>query len=67
MKKVEVGMRFRYKSKYNNDYYFGIVDHILFTISTYTCFYGENDVVYRSNEVEWLDELRDQKLKELGI
>lgn len=67
MRKVEVGMKFRFKSKYDNDYYFGIVDHIIYTTDTYTCFYGENDVPYRSNEVEWLDELRDQKLKELGI
>ena len=67
MIKVEIGIRFRFKSKYDNSYYFGVVNHILYTTVDYTCFYGDNNVVYRSNEVEWLDELRDKKLKELGI
>ena len=67
MIKVERGMRFRFKSKYGDSYYFGVVDHILYTTVDYTCFYSENGVSYRSDEVDWLDELRDDKLKQLGI
>ncbi len=68
MIKVERGMRFRFKSKYDNSYYFGIVDSISCVVnSEYIYFYAENYVGYRSDEVDWLDEIRDEKLKELGI
>jgi len=69
MIKVEKGMKFRFKSKYDNSYYFGIVDSISYTISNTKEIYfnGENGVSYRSDEVDWLDEIRDEKLKELGL
>jgi hypothetical protein len=69
MIKIEKGMKFRFKSKYDDSYYFGIVDTVLHTVSNkdYVYFYAENGVAYNSNEVEWIDELRDQKLKELGL
>ena len=68
MIKVEKGMRFRFKSKYDQSYYFGVVDTISAVVnSEYAYFYAENKVGYRSDEVEWLDEIRDEKLKELGL
>ena len=30
-------------------------------------FMSDKGIYYRSDEVEWLDEIRDKKLKELGI
>lgn len=66
MRKVEKGMKFRFKSKYN-DFYFGVVDTISVVVSEYVYFYSEKNIGYRSDEVEWLDEIRDEKLKDLGI
>lgn len=69
MKEIEPGMKFVYKSKYSKDYYFGEVNSILHNLTGggYTTFYGTNGIVYRSDEVEWLVEIRDRKLKELGL
>lgn len=69
MRKIEKGMKFRYKSKYSDSYYFGVVDTISYTISNTDEIYfdSEKGVGYRSDEVDWLDEVRDEKLKELGI
>ncbi len=70
MRKIEKGMKFRYKSKYSDSFYFGVVDTISYTIVNSNGgvhFYSENGVSYRSDEVDWLDEVRDEKLKELGI
>ena len=70
MIKVEKCMKFRFKSKYDNSYYFGIVASISYTIVNSNGgvhFYSENGVSYRSDEVDWLDEVRDEKLKELGL
>lgn len=70
MIKVEKGMKFRFKSKYDNSYYFGVVASISYTIVNSNGgvhFYSENGVSYRSDEVDWLDEVRDEKLKELGL
>ncbi len=66
MRNVEPGMKFVYKSKYSKDYYFGEVNSILHnSTSGYTSFYGTNGIVYRSDEVEWLDEIREDKLNQL--
>lgn len=59
-------MKFRFKSKYNG-FYFGVVDTISVVVSEYVYFYSEKNIGYRSDEVEWLDEIRDEKLKDLGI
>ena len=70
MIKVEKGMKFRFKSKYDQSYYFGVVDSISYSLnnSEYEVyFYAENGVGYRYDEVEWLDEIRNEKLKELGL
>ena len=68
MIKVEKGMRFRFKSKYDDCYYFGVVGAISAVVnSEYAYFYSEKNIGYRSDEVEWLDEVRDEKLKKLGI
>ena len=69
MMKIERGMRFRFKSKYDQSYYFGVVASISYVINPEyeVYFYAENGVGYRYDEVEWIDEIRDEKLKELGL
>lgn len=68
--KVERGMKFRFKSKYSNSFYFGVVEIISYSVinSEYEIyFYSENGIGYRYDDVEWIDEIRDGKLKELGL
>lgn len=74
MRNVEPGMKFVYKSKYNDEFYIGIVDRVLIKIPTLETsedipdmFVSDKGVHYKSDEVEWLDEIRDRKLKELGL
>jgi hypothetical protein len=69
MRKIGKGMMFRYKSKYSDSFYFGVVASISYVINPEyeVYFYAENGVGYRYDEVEWIDEIRDEKLKELGL
>jgi hypothetical protein len=71
MKEVKVGMKFRFRSRYSKDYYDGYVDHIISNMISvdgdYVHFYATNGVSYKSNEVEWVEEIRDQQLKKLGL
>lgn len=67
---IKRGDRFRYRLKYGvkDEFYFGIVDQVLYGLSKeYTSFYADNGIIYKSTEVEWLDERRDSLLTELGI
>ncbi len=54
MMKIERGMRFRFKSKYDQSYYFGVVASISYVINPEyeVYFYAENGVGYRYDEVE---------------
>ena len=67
IKDIKPGMVFRYKSKYDNHSYIGVVEHLTGSTSPDIGihFYGKNGVGYRSNEVEWLDEIREDKLNQL--
>lgn len=72
MRNVEPGMKFVYKSKYNDQFYIGVVDRVLIKIPEMCydmsdMFVSDKGVHYKSNEVEWLDEIREQRLKELGL
>jgi hypothetical protein len=64
---IKIGSKFRYRSKHDGSYYFGVVGSIYLELPNSVYFYSENGVAYKSEEVEWLDEIRDQKLKDLGI
>ena len=71
MIKIEKGMKFRFKSKYDESYYDGIADYVIGGYSEggrlFTTFYSTNNILYKSNEVYWLDDIRDEKLKDLGL
>lgn len=63
-------MKFLYKSKHGEDY-IGTVARVL-TIwenqqPKWDIFESDKGVSYRSDQVEWLDEIRDRKLSEIGI
>ena len=61
-------MKFRYKSKYGGDCYFGYVDYIIHDIKEVSfSFYATNGVAYKINEVEWVEDIREEQLKKLGI
>lgn len=66
MRDIKRGMKFRYKSKWGDDYYSGVVESIL-TLGNDPSFLSTNGIMYKISEVEWLDEIREEKLKELGI
>lgn len=66
MREIKRGMKFRYKSKYGDDYYYGVVESIL-TLGNDVSFVSTNNITYRVSEVEWLDYIREERLKELGI
>lgn len=70
MRNIEPGMKFVYKSKYNGQFYIGIVCSFQWNTNgedSYILFMSDKGIYYRSDEVEWLDEIRDEKLKELGV
>ena len=65
--KIEKGMKFRFKSKYSDDWYYGYVDHVVVHIGDGASFYATNGVAYKIAEVEWIADIRDKQLKKLGI
>jgi hypothetical protein len=67
IKDIKPGIVFRYTSKYDNKSYTGVVEHLTGSTSPNIGihFYGKNKVGYRIDEVEWLDEIRDDKLNQL--
>lgn len=65
IKDIKPGMVFRYTSKYDDKSYTGVVEHLTGYINPPNIFYAKNKVGYRIDEVEWLDEIRDDKLNQL--
>jgi|688.fasta_scaffold267563_2 hypothetical protein len=65
VKDIKPGMVFRYKSKYDNHSYIGVVDVLNSSWILTTNFLANNGVVYKTNEVEWIDEIREDKLNQL--
>jgi len=74
IKDIKPGMVFRFVSKYDNQSYIGVVEVIHPFTTGYTntdvgilsiSFLAKNGVVYKTNEVEWLDEIREDKLNQL--
>ena len=67
IKDIKPGMVFRYKSKYDDKSYTGVVKHLIgnTSLNVGIHFYAKNKVGYRADEVEWLDEIRNDKLNQL--
>lgn len=60
------GIRFVYKSKYDNKIFFGVIDEILLT-GDEPSILSERGISYKLSEVELIEDWRDKKFKELGI
>jgi hypothetical protein len=67
IKDIKPGMVFRFVSKYDNQSYMSEVLNVFGSASTDfgIHFIAKNGVSYRENEVEWLDEIREDKLNQL--
>jgi hypothetical protein len=67
VKDIKPGMVFRFVSKYDNYSYMSEVESLTGSTSKDigTHFYGKNGVAYRIDEVEWIDEIREDKLNQL--
>jgi hypothetical protein len=67
IKDIKHGMVFRYKSKHDNQYYTDVVHSLIYSRNPEDNinFIGKNGVAHRANRVEWLDEIREEKLDQL--